>query len=244
MATPELPLDDAAQFAVPETEPTRADVSPAPVIRIRSAEPPAQIPPHKIFVGSRTPDCHPTASGVLTADNSNAFTPPEDHDTVWGTISQFGSNDVNGKSGILNLGSKNAAAQNLQSLDVSDKPDIGLRCPLVKSQDTTFLGRLDGGISRDYAALAGGQQVPEFLLGAQAEHKFDQRNKVLGSVEYARDVTDPSRTRARSQAAWETLLDPDRNVSLRTGVLESSNKTPTGERAKNVDYSLDLIWKF
>ncbi len=244
MATPELPLNDAAQFALPETGPTRADVGAAPAIRIKSAEPPAPIPPLKIFVGSRSPDRRPTASGVFAAQHSNAFTPPDDRDTVWGAVSQLGSSDVNGKTGILNLGSKNAAGEKMRSLDVGDKPDIGLRYPLVKNQDTTFLGRLDGGFSRDYASLAGGQQVPEFLLGAEAEHQFDKRNKVLGSVEYARDVTDPSRTRARSEATWETLLDPDRNVSLRTGVQESSNKTPTGERAKNVDYKLDLIWKF
>ena len=57
-------------------------------------------------------------------------------------------------------------------------------------------------------------------------------------------MTDPGRHRVRTQAAWEVLLDPERNVSLRTGILESSNKAPTGEQATNLNYTLDLIWKF
>jgi hypothetical protein len=47
-----------------------------------------------------------------------------------------------------------------------------------------------------------------------------------------------------SQAAWEVFLDPDKNVSVQTGIVESTNTSPTGERAKNLDYKLNLIWKF
>jgi hypothetical protein len=101
-----------------------------------------------------------------------------------------------------------------------------------------------GGLSREYADLGETQRVPEVLFGFQFEHQITQRNKIFGAVEYARDVTEFGRHRIRTQAAWEVLLDPDKNVSLRTGVLESSNQAPNGEQTKNLGYSLELIWKF
>lgn len=103
---------------------------------------------------------------------------------------------------------------------------------------------MGGGFSQEYAGLTEGQRVPEVLLGFQIEHQMSERNKVLGAMEYARDVTDSGRHRVRSEAAWEVLLDPDKNLSFRTGVLESTNTAPNGEHAKNLDYSLDFIWKY
>ena len=122
--------------------------------------------------------------------------------------------------------------------------DIGAACRLIENEDTTFRGRLGGGFSREYAGLAEGQRIPEVLMGVQVEHQMSRRNKILGAVEYARDVADFGRSRVRTQAAWEVLLDPDKNLSLRAGILESSNTAPNGERGKNLDYNLDMIWKF
>ena len=130
------------------------------------------------------------------------------------------------------------------TIDVSNMADIGAACRLIESEDTKLRGRFGGGFSQEYAGLAEGQRIPEVLLGVQVEHQMSQRNKILGAVEYARDVTDSGRHRVRTQAAWEVLLDPDKNLSLRTGVLESSNTAPNGEHGKNLDYSLDVIWKY
>ena len=132
----------------------------------------------------------------------------------------------------------------LQSLTFTNMTDVGTQYPLIKNGGTTFLGRVAGGLSRDYAGLADGQRIPEVLFGCQLEHQITQRHKILGAVEYAHDVTDPSRRRIRTQAAWEILLDAEKNLSLRTGVLEASNKASTGEQATNLNYTVDLIWKF
>jgi hypothetical protein len=127
-------------------------------------------------------------------------------------------------------------------LNVSNMTDIGPQYPLIKSDDTTFLGRLAGGYSHDYPGATEG--IVEVLFGCQLEHQLTHYNKVTGAVEYACDPIDFGRYRVRSQAAWEVLLDSDKNLSLRTSVLDSSNYAPKGEQAKNRNYSLDLIWKF
>ena len=63
-------------------------------------------------------------------------------------------------------------------------------------------------------------------------------------MEYAHDVTEYGRYRVRTKAAWEVLLDQEKNISLRTGMEESSARVPNGDQTKNLGYSLDLIWKF
>ena len=139
---------------------------------------------------------------------------------------------------------KKAEGNTPGTIDVSNLSDVGAACRLIESDDTKLRGRFGGGFSQEYAGLAEGKRIPEVLMGVQVEHQMSDRNKILGAVEYACDVTDYGRHRVRSQAAWEVLLDPDRNVSLRTGILESSNTAPKGEHAKNLDYSVDLIWKY
>jgi hypothetical protein len=148
------------------------------------------------------------------------------------------------KGDILSLLDKKPADEDpLQGLKIQSA-NVGTTYPLMKSDDTTFLGQFAGGFSRDYNGLKDGQQIPELVFGFQFEHEIDKRNKLLGSVEFGRDVVDHTRSRVRTQAAWEVLLDPEKNLSLRTGVLTRADTTPTGEQSKNVDCSLDLIWKF
>lgn len=202
-------------------------------------------PPPKIFIASPIPAARVGLFSTLPTDNPVGIKSSlPDDGSFWSTTFDVKPIKANGSGGVLNLVDKKAAGDTLQTMDVSNMSDIGVGYRLIKNRDTTFLGRLDGGFSRDYACLADGQKIPELLFGAQLEHQLSQRNKIFGAIEYAHDITDSSRFRLRSQAAWEVLLDPNKNLSLRTGVLESSNKAPNGERAQNLDCRLDLIWKF
>ena len=155
---------------------------------------------------------------------------------------------TDGGGGVLDFMHQKVEEKTLPMIEVSGTAsgtaDVGVGYRLIKNEDTMLLGRLGGGFSRDYACLPEGQDIPELLCGVQLEHQLSSRSKVLGTVEYAHDVTEFGHYRLCRQAAWEVLLDPDKNVSLRTGVLESTNASPTGERAKNLDYNLDVIWKF
>ena len=63
-------------------------------------------------------------------------------------------------------------------------------------------------------------------------------------MEYAPDVGDFLRYRIRTQAALEMLLDQEKNLGLRMGVLERYNSVPNGARPNDLDYAMMLMWKF
>jgi hypothetical protein len=183
--------------------------------------------------------------GFFVADSPLWATPPLPDDGKLWTKSIYLEANPSSAGGKLSFINKKTDAEPVSGLTYANmSSDVGTQYPLIKNGDTTFLGRVAGGFSRDYTGLAEGQHIPEVFLGCQVEHQITQRHKILGAVEYAHDVTDFGRRRIRTLAAWEVLLDADKNVSLRTGVLESSNKTPTGEQATNLNYTVDLIWKF
>jgi putative salt-induced outer membrane protein YdiY len=131
-----------------------------------------------------------------------------------------------------------------QPFDVRDTSDIGMGYRLIKNQNTTLIGRLGGGFSHEYGGPENGEYIPEIVFGVQFEHQVSKRQKILASVEYAPDVGYFLRYRIRTQAAWELLLDADRNLSLRMGVLDRYNSLPNGARPNDLDYALTLIWKF
>jgi hypothetical protein len=130
----------------------------------------------------------------------------------------------------------------VQSLDVKSN-SIGKSYSILDSGDTTFQGGIAGGLSQDYAGL-NGCSAPEVVFRFQFEHDIDRRNKFLGTMELGRDIMELGRSRLRTGAAWEVLLDPEKNLSLRTGVEERVQTTVDGDPTKKMDYSLDLIWRF
>jgi hypothetical protein len=130
------------------------------------------------------------------------------------------------------------------TLGVSNTSGIGPQYLLIKNEDTTFLGRVAGRYCQVHPGLSEEDRVSEVFLGCQFEHRLSWRNKLFSAVEYACDPADLGSHTLRTQAAWEVLLDPEETLSLRTAVLESSNYAPNREQAKNLDYSLNLTWKF
>ena len=131
-----------------------------------------------------------------------------------------------------------------QPFDVRDTSDIGVGYRIIDREDTTFIGRLGGGFSHEYGGPENGKYFPEAVFGLQFERQFSKRQKFIGTMEYAPDVTRFARYRLRTQAAWEVLLDEDRNLNLRMGVLERYNSVPNGARPNDLDYAMMLMWKF
>jgi hypothetical protein len=121
---------------------------------------------------------------------------------------------------------------------------IGPQCVLMKDDDSSLLGRVAGRYSQVFPGFNDEERVSQVFLGCQLEHRLSGRNKLLSAVEYACDPTDPTSHTLRTQAAWEVLLDPQETLSLRTAVQESSNYAPNREQTKNVDYNLNMSWKF
>lgn len=131
-----------------------------------------------------------------------------------------------------------------QSFDVRDTSDAGIGYRLIKNDGTTLIGRLGAGFSHEYGGPDNGMYVPEIVFGMQLEHQISKRQKILGLVEYAPDIGDFQRYRIRSQAALEILLDDEKNLSLRLGVLEIYSSMPNGALPNDLDYALMLMWKF
>ncbi len=131
-----------------------------------------------------------------------------------------------------------------QPFDVRDTSDAGMGYRLIKNDQTTFIGRLGAGFSHEYGGPENGLYVPEIVFGVQLEHQISKRQKLLGLVEYAPDVGDFPRYRIRTQAALEVMLDDEKNLSLRMGVLEIYNSVPNGALRNDLDYALMLMWKF
>ena len=127
---------------------------------------------------------------------------------------------------------------------MQDATDLGLGYRLIKNDMTTLIGRFGGGFSHEYGGPNDGRYVPEAVFGMNLEYKLSKRQKFLGSVEYAPDVTFFERYRVRVQAAYDILLDEEMNLSMRMGVLERYNSLPGSGRPNDLDYALMLLWKF
>jgi hypothetical protein len=131
-----------------------------------------------------------------------------------------------------------------QSFNVRDTSDAGFGYRLIKNEKTTLIGRFGAGYSHYFGGPDNGSFFPEAVFGAQLEHQISKRQKIVGVVEYAPDISDFLRYRLRTQAAWEVLLDAERNLSLRLGVLDLYNSVPNGAKPNDLDYALVLLWKF
>ena len=203
------------------------------------------MPTPKIFVAPPVPNATAASPSLLPTDNRVHVGPSllnKEH--LWGGLLSVGSDNVTSGGGDFDFFDKPHEADAFQPFDVSNMSNIGPAYRLINNDDTMFRGRVAGGVSKDYAGLGDGQRIPEVLLGFQFEHQLSRRNKILGGVEYAHDITEFGRYRVRTQAAWEVLLATDKNVSLRTGIMESSNRASGGEQGKTLDYNLDVNWRF
>ncbi len=132
-----------------------------------------------------------------------------------------------------------------ESYSVQDASDVGLGYRLIKNEYATLIGRLGVGFSHEYGGPEDGVYTPEGVFGLQFERQVGKRQKFLGSVEYAPGIGDILHYRIRTQAAWELLLDQDKNLSMRVGVLERYDSVPDEEsRPNDLNYAMMLMWKF
>jgi len=131
------------------------------------------------------------------------------------------------------------------SYRLQDATAIGLGYRIVKSEITTLIGRFGVGFSHDYGGPEDGVVTPEAVFGLQLEHRIGKRQKFLGAVDYAPGIEDYRHYRIRAQAAWELLLDQDKNLSMRMGVIERYNSVADEDsRPNDVNYAMMLMWKF
>lgn len=86
--------------------------------------------------------------------------------------------------------------------------------------------------------------TPEMLLGFDYEHKFDNRSKlVLSGVMYP-DIARWDRYRAEGRAVYEVLIDPERNITFKVGVIDRYVSQSQGSKANDIEYFAALGWKY
>ncbi len=130
-----------------------------------------------------------------------------------------------------------------QAFDVRITMNFGLGYQLIKSENTSFAGRVGAGSSREI----GGPEnhfPPEAFFGLDFEHRLSERQKLTASAKYAPDTTDMRDFRLNSRAGWEVLIDKKMDLSLKLSVLDRYDSTPHGVRPNDLDYSAVLLWKF
>ncbi|MEN6406018.1 MAG: hypothetical protein ABFC77_06055 [Thermoguttaceae bacterium] len=227
----------AAPWQPPSAEPVAAEpvVAPAVVAEQKpQAAPPTVLPPPVVPRASRVSD----VPLVL-----------HDSDRLWSNTFDLAQADSNKQAIVAMDGLMSEPSKGIGSgLDFNGKSSVGWKKPLMESDNTVFRGRFAGALSSEYVQSVGtsddASRVPEVLFGLQFERRLDARNKILGEMEFGRDVMEFGRSRVCTKAAWEVLLDPEKNLSLRTGLQERSTRTSTAEPMKELDYTLDVIWKF
>lgn len=119
---------------------------------------------------------------------------------------------------------------------------VGSGYMFIKDDVNMLKGSAGIGGSKEF----GGQNTfrPELLIGLEGERKLTDRQKIVGSVMFFPDFVDPADYRIQAKLAYELLVDPATNLSLRVGVLDNYDSAPNGRKPNDVEYYLTLLWKF
>jgi putative salt-induced outer membrane protein YdiY len=121
--------------------------------------------------------------------------------------------------------------------------DAGVGYHFLRTDQTTLIARAGGGVT-DEIGGPDPRYIPETVLGLEAEHKISKRQKLSASVEYRADVTDFGDYRVHTKAGWEVVLDEEAHLSLKLGVLDRYDNTPSASKPNDLDYSAMLLWSF
>lgn len=112
----------------------------------------------------------------------------------------------------------------------------GLGYEFVKEKTLTIVGRAGLGASRELGRTDNTIR-PEFTPGIDLEWRIDDRSKLTAGFDYYRDLEKFEIYRFVARAAYDILLDPESNLTLRIGVEDRYDDTATFPRSRN-DFEL------
>ncbi len=121
--------------------------------------------------------------------------------------------------------------------------DTGIGYQIYKDELTSLIGRTGPGTSHEIDGPDDGW-VPELNFGLAFERKLSKRQKVNVEVDYIPDVSDLNDYRINSQINWELLVDDERHISLKVGILDRYDSTPNGASYNDLDYKAVVVWSF
>jgi hypothetical protein len=118
----------------------------------------------------------------------------------------------------------------------------------IKTERTLLLGRLGVGFSKEFGSGEGvdNRIKPELDLGLDFEHKLDDRQKILASIDYFPSLLNfPKDYRVVGKAAYEVLVDPKNNLTLKLGVENRYQSLPgEGKKKNDLLYFATVVYSF
>lgn len=119
----------------------------------------------------------------------------------------------------------------------------GIGYEFIDNDDTFFLGRIGAGASRQFGS--DDEDVkPELVIGLDFEHQLTERQKLTASTDLFPDLDETGEFRWNSQAAWQVLVDPETNMSLKIGIENRYDSNPGDAKENDIYYFLALVWAF
>lgn len=130
-----------------------------------------------------------------------------------------------------------------QAWDVRISGDAGIGYRFIKSDLTTFTGRVGPGASR---AIGGPDNdwTPELVFNLQFEHALSTRQKISLQTDYFPDPSNWGTFRLNNQASWAFVIDEERNLSLKLSAIDRYDSNSGDKKPNDLDYAATLLWSF
>lgn len=120
----------------------------------------------------------------------------------------------------------------------------GVGYEFIETDRTLLLGRVGAGVRKDFGG-SDDSWVPEALLGLDFGHQINDRQKLTATADLFPSLSDFGQYRVVAKAAWELLVDPETNLSLKIGVENRYDSDPGDDVKRNdLDYFAVLVWSF
>lgn len=114
----------------------------------------------------------------------------------------------------------------------------------IKTDSTLLRGRAGAGVTKEI----GGERnelIPEGMIGADFEHKFNDRHSVYASAEWLPSISDWPDYRLNAKAGYKMVVDPQSKMNLHVGIADRYDSNPGDSIKKNdLEYFLSLGWEF
>jgi hypothetical protein len=119
----------------------------------------------------------------------------------------------------------------------------GVGYQAIKTETAYLQTRTGAGATREIGGPKD-RWVPEALLGFDLEYQFTDRQRIISTFDYYPNLENLNRHRIRTRAAYEILVDPSLNLTLRLGIQDRYDSNPGPARRNDIDYFATLLLKF
>lgn len=130
-----------------------------------------------------------------------------------------------------------------RNFDLRLTADAGIGYQFIDNDTTNLLARAGFGGSKEFGS-PDDDFKPEAVFGAEFSHQISSRQSLEFSVDYYPSVEDLNDFRVNSVLNWVFVLDEANNLSLKLGIIDRYDSTPSGAKYNDIDYSLLLLWAF